>query len=104
TFGAASHSWLTGSGVWMFRAGLDYILGAKPDYDGLVIDPSIPESWKEYDVSRMFRGVRYNIHVSNPHGVSKGVQYIEIEGRRVEGNRIPVENVKKEISVLCVMG
>ncbi|MDI6784338.1 MAG: hypothetical protein QME64_09630, partial [bacterium] len=72
-FGQASHSWLTGTAAWMLRDGLDHILGVKPTYTGLLIDPCIPKHWKEYTITRKFRGATYNITVKNPKGVNRGV-------------------------------
>src|SRR5664280_1634101 len=77
TFGQASHSWLTGSGVWMFRDALDYILGVRPSYDGLIIDPCIPAAWDGFTVTRRFRGAIYEIQVRNPEHVQHGVARLE---------------------------
>lgn len=104
TFGQASHSWLTGSGVWMFRGGLDYILGVRPTYEGLIIDPCIPEDWESYKVVRRFRGATYEIEVRNPDHVQHGVARLEIDGRPVEGNVLPIVGRGCTAQVLCVMG
>jgi len=104
TFGQASHSWLTGSGVWMFRDGLDYILGVRPTYDGLIVDPCIPDTWDGYKVTRKFRGAIYEIEVKNPNHVQHGVAKIEIDGKPVEGAILPVVEEGKTAKVFCVMG
>lgn len=104
TFGQASHSWLTGSGVWMFRDGLDYILGIRPTYDGLIVDPCIPDSWDGYKVTRKFRGATYEIEVRNPNNVQHGVAKLEIDGKAIEGNVLPVIQKGSTAKVLCVMG
>ena len=103
TFGEASHSWLTGSGVWMYRGGLDYILGVRPTYNGLILDPCIPASWDGFTIKRRFRGAVYNIRVQNPNHVQHGIKRIEIDGQPVEGNVLPIagEGIHE---VLCVMG
>jgi len=62
-FGQASHSWLTGSAVWMFRAMLDWILGVRPDYDGLTVSPLLPPRWPGARVRRRFRGCVYDIRI-----------------------------------------
>ncbi len=59
----ASHSWLTGSAVWMYRIGLDYILGFKTSLKGVTIQPNIPSEWKEFKAERMFRGKRLKLIV-----------------------------------------
>jgi cellobiose phosphorylase len=85
TFGQASHSWLTGSSVWMLRDALDYILGIQPEFGGLRINPCIPAHWPEYRVKRTFRGKSFNIHVQNPEHVSTGVQQIMVNGSDYSG-------------------
>lgn len=104
TFGQASHSWLTGSGVWMFRDGLDYILGVRPTYEGLIIDPCIPDSWDGYKVSRRFRGATYEIEVKNPNHVQRGVTSLTVDGENVEGNVLPLIESGQTCRVVCVMG
>jgi len=104
TFGQASHSWLTGSGVWMFRDGLDYILGVRPTYDGLMIDPSIPAAWDGFQVTRRFRGAVYSIEVRNPDHVQHGVKRLIVDGAEIAGNLITQASEGKRVEVLCVMG
>ncbi len=86
--GEAKNSWLTGTASWNFYTISQYILGIKPHYDGLEIDPCIPKDWSGYNISRKFRGATYNIRVKN-NGVSKGVKEISINGQKIEGNLIP---------------
>lgn len=104
TFGQASHSWLTGSGVWMFRDGLDYILGVRPSYDGLIVDPCIPQEWDGFKVTRKFRGGTYEIEVKNPSHVQYGVAKMEIDGKQIEGNKLPIITKGSTAKVVCVMG
>jgi cellobiose phosphorylase len=78
TFGEASHSWLTGSAVWFLRDGLDYILGVRPTYDGLIVDPCIPAEWDGFKITRKFRGATYEIEVLNPQHVQSGVASVYI--------------------------
>ena len=88
--GEAKNSWLTGTASWNFYTISQYILGVKPDYKGLVIDPCIPQEWKSFRVTRKFRGATYEIEVVNPNGVSKGVKQIKIDNKVLEsGNLIP---------------
>ncbi|MCL2019467.1 MAG: glycosyl transferase [Oscillospiraceae bacterium] len=87
--GESKNSWLTGTAAWNFAAASQYILGIKPDYDGLVIDPSIPKDWSGFKATRTFRGARYNITVKNPNNVCKGVKSLSVDGKAVTGNKIP---------------
>lgn len=88
--GEAKNSWLTGTAAWNFYAISRYILGVQPQYDGLLIEPCIPKEWKGYEVTRKFRGATYNIKVSNPKGVSKGVSHVLVNGVKIEGNLVPI--------------
>ncbi|MCP5533665.1 MAG: glycosyl transferase [Akkermansiaceae bacterium] len=90
TPGEAKNAWLTGTAAWTFLSISQGILGILPDYDGLRIDPCVPESWESFRVTRGFRGATYQIKVLNPHRVSKGVASMEVDGIPVEGNRIPL--------------
>jgi cellobiose phosphorylase len=87
--GEGKNSWLTGTGAWSFVVASQYILGVRPDFDGLRIDPCISKKWKSYSVTRKFRGVTYQIEVKNPKGKSKGVKSLVVDGVKVEGNLIP---------------
>lgn len=78
--GEAKNSWLTGTAAWTFVNVSQYILGIRPDYSGLVIDPCIPKDLAEFTVSRTFRGCRYHIHVTNPNGVEKGIASLTVNG------------------------
>jgi cellobiose phosphorylase len=88
--GRASHSWQTGTAAWMFRVGFDHILGIRPSFEGLVIDPVVPRAWKAFKAERMFRGTRYIIDVENPDGVGSGVRSIRVDGRPVAGTVLPL--------------
>lgn len=103
TAGKASHSWQTGTAAWMYRISFDYILGVRPTYAGLQIDPAIPSEWKSFVVERIFRGTKYIIEVENPEGVEKGLVSISIDGNKIEGNILPKTNAK-ECRVKVVMG
>ena len=87
--GEAKNSWLTGTAAWNWYAITQFILGIKPGYNGLEIDPCICSEWKEYTVRRKFRGASYEIKVMNPSGVCKGVASMTVDGVPVDGNMIP---------------
>ena len=103
-FGEAKNSWLTGTAAWTFLDVSQYILGIRPDYDGLVVDPCIPASLDGFSAKRDFRGVTYHITVKNPNGAEKGVASMTVDGTPVEGNMIPFDGSKKEVQVEVVMG
>lgn len=95
-FGEAKNSWLTGTAAWTFTNISQYILGIRPEFDGLCIDPCIPDYMKEFSVKRTFRGAEYNIHIDNSSGSQKGLKSLIVNVKSVEGNIIPYdENIKK---------
>ena len=69
--GEGKNSWLTGTAAWNWYAVSEYILGIRPDYDALVVDPCLPKSLRRYTVTRRFRGATYEITVVNRHGRGK---------------------------------
>ena len=83
-FGRARHPFMTGSSGWAYYAATQYLLGVRPDFDGLRVDPCVPADWKEFSVSRKWRGAEYIIHVTNPKGVEKGVASLTADGKPVE--------------------
>jgi len=89
TYGEARNSWLTGTAAWAYVAITQWILGVRPDYDGLRVAPCIPSDWEGFEVERTFRGARYRIRVRNPDGVSSGVRRITVDGEDIEGALIP---------------
>lgn len=102
--GEAKNSWLTGTAAWNFYAISQYILGIQPEYDGLVVDPCIPASWKTYTITRKFRGAIYRITINNPKAVMKGVQSVVLNGKVVPGNKIPVQPIGSDNLVEVTLG
>lgn len=100
--GEGKNSWLTGTAAWMWYTVSEFILGIKPSYDGLTIDPCLPTSAKEYEVCRKFRGAEYIIKVKNPKGVNKGVRSLLLDGQRMEDNTVPFSKGRHTVEV--VMG
>lgn len=101
-FGRARHPFMTGSGGWAYFSTTRYMLGIRPDFEHLTIDPCIPADWKEFSAVRRWRGAEYKIHVENPDGVMKGVQELYLDGEKVE--RIPVMAQGSRHDVRVVMG
>ncbi|SNS95550.1 N,N'-diacetylchitobiose phosphorylase [Micrococcales bacterium KH10] len=83
-FGKAQNPWLTGTAGWMYTAATKYILGIRPDFDVLRVDPCIPSDWDEFTVQRRWRGATYRITVRNPQGVSRGVASLVVDGVAVD--------------------
>ena len=97
--GEGKNSWLTGTAAWMWYTISEYILGIKPSYDGLMIDPCLPSTAKSYEVTRKFRGGEFHIKVNNPEGNQKGIKSITLDGKIINGNIVPAELGKHEVIV-----
>lgn len=103
--GEAKNSWLTGTAAWNWVAITQDILGIKPDYDGLRIDPCIPSDWKSFSVSRCFRGKMLQIEILNPDGCEKGVRELRLEnGEVLAGDMLPESKMRGGMKVEVVMG
>jgi len=103
-FGKARNSWLTGTAAWNMVAISQHILGIKPDYDGLRVDPCIPKKWKAFSARRKFRKAFYEIEIRNPRCLSNGIKSLIVDGKRIEGNVIPDFHDKKSHKVKAVIG
>jgi len=90
-FGLGRNSWLSGTASWCYQAATQWILGMRPEYAGLRIDPCIPSAWDGFTATRRFRGQTFHITVHNPGHVCKGVGKISLDGETVPGNLIPAD-------------
>jgi N,N'-diacetylchitobiose phosphorylase len=103
-YGASRIPWLSGAATWAYYAATQYILGINPDYQGLKIDPCMPNNWKEVTIKRKYRDKNLTIHIKNDNGVEKGVQQISINGESLEGNLIPMNKIKDDNDIVVIMG
>jgi cellobiose phosphorylase len=104
TYGEAKNSWLTGTAAWNYLAITQWILGIRPEFDGLRIDPCIPPEWNGFSVERSFRGSRLHITVHNPQHVSRGVVRVEVDGVQNEGNLVVFDEPQRELQVEVWLG
>ncbi len=102
-FGSSRNPWLSGTTTWAYYAAAQYILGIRPDYFGLIIDPCIPSEWKEFTAERIFQGKKINIKVENPQGKQKGVTKLVLNNVSMEGNQIPFDKLLPENEVQVVL-
>lgn len=102
--GEAKNSWLTGTAAWTFVNVSQYILGIKPDFDGLHIEPCIPADIESLEIKRHYRGADIYIDIQNPKHVEKGIHSIKIDGNETESNCICPSDNKKEYHVTVIMG
>jgi N,N'-diacetylchitobiose phosphorylase len=107
-FGRARHPFMTGSAGWSYFAATRFILGIRPDYDALRLDPCIPPAWKGFTARRVWRDAVYEITVENPSGVSKGIAALFLNGVGVPvagaGSGIPAQPAGSVTHVRVVMG
>ena len=102
-FGKSRVPWLSGTASWSYFAATQYILGIRPERDGLRLDPCIPAAWDGFTVRRQFRGTQLNITVKNPNGAQKGVAKLIVNGQELPGNFIPVTALKPVNKVQVIM-
>ena len=102
--GKSRVSWLSGTVAWSYHAAVQWILGVRPEVDGLRIDPCIPRTWPGFILRRNFRGVNVRIEVKNPHGVSRGVQRLTVDRKVVLGNLVPLERLREGARIVVVLG
>jgi cellobiose phosphorylase len=103
-FGLARNSWLSGTASWTYQAATQYILGLRPHYRGLQIDPCIPAAWDGYTATRRFRGCTYNITVRNPRHICRGVTQLTVDGQVIEGNFLPIFDAGESHTVEVTLG
>ncbi len=101
--GRAHVHWLTGTASTVMVGSVEGIMGMRPDFYGLRIDPAIPSDWKSYEVSKDFRGKHLSITVNNPNGAESGVKSIVLNGKELEDNYIPADMLLDENEVIVTL-
>jgi cyclic beta-1,2-glucan synthetase len=102
--GRGGWSWYTGSAGWMYRAGIESILGLRRRGATFGVDPCIPSSWPAYEISWRFLSSRYEITVSNPSRRCRGVAKAELDGLPVDAAAIPLVDDGRVHQVHVVLG
>jgi len=101
--GEAKNSWLTGTAAWTFVNVSQHIVGVYPTHKGLQINPCVPKGFGDFTITRKYRNTTYNISVTNPENVEKGVKEMLVNGVKVEGNIIPYDENQTVADVVIVM-
>ncbi|OIR01837.1 N,N'-diacetylchitobiose phosphorylase [mine drainage metagenome] len=96
--------WLSGTASWSHHSALQWILGIRPEIDGLRIDPCIPKAWPGFRVTRVFRGRTLRIEVKNPNGLCRGVSSLRIGRKTVQGNLVPVDLLEDDLKIVATLG
>ena len=89
--GRGGWTWYTGSAGWMYRAGVEWILGMRLRGTKLHLDPCIPQGWRSFEITLRYHSSRYEIVVENPHGVMRGVSFVEFDGIRLAAGSMDVQ-------------
>ena len=102
--GRGGWTWYTGSAGWMYRAGMEWILGFRFRAGMLVLDPCIPRAWPGFEIRFRYHAARYEIRVENPNGVMRGVSSVELDGAPVAGAAIALVDDGATHQVRVVLG
>jgi cellobiose phosphorylase len=97
--GEAKNAWLTGTAAWNFVAVSQYLLGVRPELDGLCVQPCLPKDIAEFTVTRKCRGATYEISVKNSG--SGGAARLKVDGKAIDGNRVPYAKAGATVNVDC---
>jgi cellobiose phosphorylase len=89
---------------WAYFSATQYILGIRPELNGLRLDPCIPAAWPGFTATRQFRGKTIEIEVQNPNGICRGVKSLSLNGQLIPGNLLPVEELAESNRVMVVLG
>lgn len=100
--GEAKNSWLTGTAAWNFVAVSQYLLGVRPEFDGLVVDPQIGPDVPSYTVTRVARGATYEITVTNS-GRRGARASLVVDGVAIEGNTVPYAQAGATVQVTATL-
>jgi cellobiose phosphorylase len=102
--GASRVPWLSGTASWAYYSATHWVLGIRPEVEGLRIAPCIPKAWPGFTMRRKFRGMNVAITVKNPSGVSRGLASLTVDGAPITGEVIPVAALRDGAQIVAVLG
>jgi cyclic beta-1,2-glucan synthetase len=102
--GRGGWTWYTGSAGWLYRAGMEMLLGLRRNGDALVVDPCIPPGWAGYELSYRHGGTTYQLRVENPDHVARGVARVELDGTPLADRAIPLRDDGQHHQVRVLLG
>ncbi len=102
--GRGGWTWYTGSAGWMYRAGMEWILGFRLRGTTLHLDPCIPRAWRGYKISFRYHSAQYQLSVQNPHGVTRGIARVTLDGEACSVAAIPLASDGKTHTIEVVLG
>lgn len=102
--GRGGWTWYTGSAAWMYRVGVEWILGLKLRGDKLYIDPCIPSGWAEFEMTFRYKNTTYEINVENPEGVNRGLKEIWFDGLKLDEKAVLLIDQGNKHTIRVIMG
>ena len=102
--GASRVPWLSGTASWSFYSATHWLLGIRPEIEGLRIAPCIPKAWPGFTMTRHFRGKNVSIEVRNPAGVCGGVKSLTVYGQPVSGEIVPAALLREGSRIIATLG
>jgi cellobiose phosphorylase len=102
--GASRVPWLSGTASWAYYSATHWVLGIRPEVEGLRIAPCIPKAWPGFTMRRKFRGMNVTIAVKNPSGVSRGLATLTVDGTPITGEVIPVAALRDGAQIVAILG
>lgn len=97
-------TWYTGSAAWLYRLGLEAILGLEKIENTLKVDPVIPPDWDGFEIRYKFGESLYRIQIKNPEHVSQGIKSLYLDGSQLSENHIPLVDEHREYKVIVNLG
>jgi cellobiose phosphorylase len=102
--GRGGWTWYTGSSAWMYRLGIEAILGIRRNGSFLTIDPCVPKMWETYQIDYQFGNTTYHIEVKNQQKQDSSVQQIMIDDKILDGEKISLLDDGKQHEVIVILG
>jgi len=96
--------WLSGTASWAYYSATHWVLGIRPEVEGLRIAPCIPRKWKGFSMTRTFRGMKLSIEVRNPKRKNRGLKSLTVDGRPIDGEVIPTDALRDGATIVAVLG
>jgi len=102
-YGRSRVPWLSGTASWSYYTAAQHILGIRPEFEGLRIDPCIPKAWPGFSATRVYRGKTLKIEVRNPAGLNRGVRSLEVDGKSIQGNLLRPEQLRDGSTIIATL-
>lgn len=99
-FGRSHVHWLTGTASTVLTGCVEGILGMRPDFGGLRIEPAVPSAWESFEIDKDFRGKHLHIVVKNPQHAQSGAKRLVVNGKELAGNYVPEAEMQEQTEIV----